>query len=111
MALSRHRFEALLLSTSVSAAAAVVYTVKLRETQWYWGSSFPSGHTLVAAFATAGALVVGRLCPVAREAALVAALAWIMLGVHWPTDVLAAACVGAALLLALAIALDARRRD
>src|SRR6267378_3725462 len=60
---ARRRLEALLLAASVIGAAAVVYIVKtlvgrarpaLWETEAYWGSSFPSGHTLVvAAFATA----------------------------------------------------------
>ena len=87
----------------------------LWESQWYWGSSFPSGHTLVvAAFAMAAALAVGRLLPAARTTALAAALAWIarvaasrlVLGAHWPTDVLAAACVGAAIPLGIGLALE-----
>ena len=98
----RRRFEALLLAASVISSATVVYIVKtvvgrarpaLWETEWYWGSSFPSGHTLVvAAFATAMVLCVGRIWPAAREFALSIALLWIILvgfsrlviGVHWP---------------------------
>ncbi len=120
----RRRWEALLLTASVSAAAATVYVVKtlvgrarpaLWKTEWYWGSSFPSGHTLVvAAFATALALAVGRIWPATRSVAFFTATVWIalvatsrlVLGVHWPTDVLAAACIGASLPLAMAIALD-----
>jgi undecaprenyl-diphosphatase len=123
---ARRRFEALLLAASVIVGATVVYAVKtavgrarpdLWEAEWYWGSSFPSGHTLVtAAFATAAVLCVGRIRPAARRYALGIALPWIFLvgfsrlviGVHWPTDVLAAVCVGAFLPLAMSIALELR---
>jgi undecaprenyl-diphosphatase len=123
---ARRRFEALLLATSAISAATVVYVVKtavgrvrpaLWETEWYWGSSFPSGHTLVvAAFAIAAALCISRIWPTAREFALWIAILWIclvalsrlVLGVHWPTDVLAAACIGASLPLAMSIALELR---
>jgi undecaprenyl-diphosphatase len=125
---AKRRFEARLLASSVICAVVVVYAVKvlvgrarpaLWDTRWYWGSSFPSGHTLlVAAFATATALVVGRLWPAARTAALATALVWIalvaasrlVLGAHWPTDVLAAACVGAAIPLGLGLVLEWRAR-
>ena len=123
---ARRRFEALLLATSVISAATVVYIVKMAvgrvrpalwETEWYWGSSFPSGHTLVvAAFAIAAALCVSRIWPAAREFALWTAIFWIclvalsrlVLGVHWPTDVLAAACIGASLPLSMSVALELR---
>ncbi len=123
---ARRRFEALLLATSVISAATVVYVVKMAvgrvrpalwETEWYWGSSFPSGHTLVvAAFAIAAALCVSRIWPAAREFALWTAILWIclvalsrlVLGVHWPTDVLAAACIGASLPLSMSVALELR---
>lgn len=123
---ARRRFEALLLAASVISGATVVYVVKtvvgrsrpaLWETEWYWGSSFPSGHTLVvAAFATATALCVSRIWPGAREFALSIAILWIslvalsrlVLGVHWPTDVLVAACIGAFLPLAMSVALELR---
>jgi undecaprenyl-diphosphatase len=125
--LARHRIEALLLASSVITAAIVVYVVKalvgrdrpaLWQTESYWGSSFPSGHTLVvAAFATASALVVSRLWPDARRYALTAAFAWVVLvalsrlvlGVHWPTDVLVAACIGACLPLSMDFALELHR--
>ncbi len=123
---TRRRFEALLLAASVISGALVVYLIKaavgrdrpaLWETAWYWGSSFPSGHTLVvAAFATAAALSVSRMWPAARGAALSLALFWISLvafsrlalGVHWPTDVLAAACIGAFLPLLMSVVLELR---
>jgi len=106
--------------------AILVYVVKaavgrvrpaLWETEWYWGSSFPSGHTLVvAAFATAAVVCVSRIWPAARGFALSIALLWILLvgfsrlviGVHWPTDVLAVACIGAFLPLAMSFALKPR---
>jgi len=123
---ARRRLEALLLAASVTSAAAVVYVVKtlvgrarpaLWETEAYWGSSFPSGHTLVvAAFATAAALCVSRIRPAARQLALSVAILWIslvavsrlVLGVHWPSDVLAAACCGAFLPLAMSVVLELR---
>lgn len=126
---ARRRFEALLLVASVISGATVVYVVKtaigrarpaLWETEWYWGSSFPSGHTLVvAAFATAATLCVSRIRPAGRKFALSMAILWIslvglsrlVLGVHWPTDVLAAACIGAFLPLAMSIALELRTPD
>ena len=124
--LARCRFDALLLSGSVVGAAIVVYVVKLavhrvRPTLWmtesYWGSSFPSGHTLVvAAFATAIALSATRAWPARRTLAVALAVTWVglvalsrlVLGVHWPTDVLAAACIGATLPLVLSVARDLR---
>lgn len=122
--LAKRRREALLLGASVVSGAAVVYAAKtltgrarpaLWETDWYWGSSFPSGHTLmVAAFATAAALCISKIWPAAGGVALSIAVLWIslvavsrlVLGVHWPTDVLAAACIGASLPLAMSVALE-----
>ncbi|HRH30412.1 MAG TPA: hypothetical protein PKV17_16650, partial [Aquabacterium sp.] len=49
----------------------------LWEAQWYWGSSFPSGHTLsTAAFATAAALCVARIWPRAGSVAMALAALW-----------------------------------
>ncbi len=125
----KHRFEAGLVAAATLGGAGVVYVVKMlvgRErphlwaTQWYWGSSFPSGHTLVvAAFATALALGIARLRPAARNAVVSAAFIWtllvawsrLVLGVHWPTDVLAAACIGAALPLAISLGYEFRREN
>lgn len=118
---AKRRYEALLLAASPLIGAGLVYIVKtlvgrarpeLWPSEWYSGSSFPSGHTVaVAATATAGALVVSRLWPAAHRWALGAAFVWtilvalsrLVLGVHWPTDVLAAACIGAAIPLALSL--------
>lgn len=123
---ARRRFEALLVAASVISGVIVIYVVKtvvgrtrpaLWDTEWYWGSSFPSGHTLVvAAFATAAALCMSRIRPAARKLALSIAILWIslvaisrlVLGVHWPTDVLVAACIGAFLPLAMSVVLELR---
>ena len=117
--LSRRREDALFFVLSVISGALVVFIVKtmvgrhrpsLWETEWYWGSSFPSGHTLaVAAFATAATLLVLKGRPGAQWVVMTAAFLWIflvglsrlVLGVHWPTDVLAAACIGTFLPLAI----------
>jgi undecaprenyl-diphosphatase len=129
LVLFRRRSDALIQSLSVLGAAVVIYLGKLAvnrdrpalwETEWYWGSSFPSGHTLaVAAFATAMALGVVRAWPSTRALAATMATIWIclvglsrlVLGVHWPTDVLAAACIGASLPLALSIAIEVYRGE
>lgn len=123
---AKRRFEALLLAASVIGGAMVVYVLKalvgrarpaLWATEWYWGSSFPSGHTLVvAAFALATAIGVTRIWPERRNFAMFMAAIWILavaisrlvLGVHWPTDVLAAACIGAFLPLAVDASLELR---
>lgn len=109
---AKRRFEAALLASSVTSSAILVYIVKtivdrdrplLWQTEWYWGSSFPSGHTLaVSTFAIAAALCVGMIWPMKRKFALAFAILWLslvafsrlVLGAHWPTDVLAAMCIG-----------------
>jgi undecaprenyl-diphosphatase len=119
--LAGHRLEAGLIGISTTVAALCVWALKalvgrarpaLWETQWYWGSSFPSGHTLVtAALGIALALAVHRLWPAWQWLALAVAVSWIALvalsrlalGVHWPTDVIAAACIGALLPLSLGL--------
>ena len=123
LAVAGRRLEALLVAASTGGGAAIVYLVKtavgrarpaLWDGAWYWGSSFPSGHTLVlAAFATAAALSAARMRPEWARLAASAALIWItlvatsrlVLGVHWPTDVLAAACIGGFLPLLMSFAL------
>jgi len=121
---ARRRFEALLMGSSMVTATLLVYALKalvgrarpaLWQTDWYWGSSFPSGHTLSsAAFATAATLCLARLWPRSATPATVVALAWtglvalsrLVLGVHWPSDVLAALCLGVFIPLAFSVAFD-----
>jgi undecaprenyl-diphosphatase len=123
----KRRTDAFVLGASAVSGAAVVYVVKtfvgrarpeLWPAHWYSGSSFPSGHTLVvAAVATASALALARQWPASRGWALGVALAWtllvafsrLVLGVHWPTDVLAAACIGVTLPLAISLAVAFNR--
>ena len=117
--LTRHPREAVLLAATMASGWALTYAIKmvvdrarpeLWSTAWYWGSSFPSGHTLsTAAFATALTLIATRLWPLSRRVALPLAVLWIslmglsrlVLGVHWPTDVLAAVCLGLFIPLAI----------
>ena len=122
--IARRRFEAQLIGASMLTATLVVWALKavvgrarpaLWETQWYWGSSFPSGHTLsTAAFSTAAALCVARIWPRAGTLAMALAVLWtgavalsrLVLGVHWPSDVLAALCLGAFIPLLISVAGD-----
>ena len=124
---ARRRFEALLMAASVVTATLVVWGMKaivgrarpaLWDAQWYWGSSFPSGHTLTtAAFSTAAALCVARIGPRAGTLAMALAVLWtglvavsrLVLGVHWPSDVLAAMCLGAFIPLLISVTNDLRR--
>lgn len=123
----RQRTEALLLAASGIGGVLIVYLLKravgrdrpaLWETDIYWGSSFPSGHTLgTAACAMALALCLRRIRPRTQSLGMWLALTWIalvglsrlILGVHWPTDVMAAACIGLALPLTLNLLIDAHR--
>lgn len=127
--LAKRRFEAMLLASSLATATLLVYVLKaivsrarpdLWDTQWYWGSSFPSGHTLgTAALSTAAALCVARSWPGLGSAAMGAAMAWtslvalsrLVLGVHWPSDVLAALCMGTFIPLLISVVFDRRRAD
>lgn len=128
MLVARRRFEALLVGASVITATLVVWVMKaivgrarpaLWEAQWYWGSSFPSGHTLsTAALATAAALCVTRIWPRAGNQAMALAVLWtglvafsrLVLGVHWPSDVFAAMCLGALIPLLISVANDLLHR-
>jgi undecaprenyl-diphosphatase len=119
--LTRHHSEAILLAVSQISAALVIVAIKaavardrpaLWETDWYWGASFPSGHTLgVATFATAATICLLKIRPGIQSITAALATIWIffvglsrlVLGVHWPTDVLAAACIGTFLPLALKV--------
>ena len=126
---ARRRVEAFLVGASVVSATLVVWGMKaligrarpaLWEAQWTWGSSFPSGHTLsTAAFATAAALCVARIWPRAATLAMAFAVLWtglvavsrLVLGVHWPSDVLAATCVGAFIPLLISVTKDLGHRN
>jgi len=123
---ARRRFEAVLMGTTMISATLLVYGIKtlvgrvrpaLWETQWYSGSSFPSGHTLsTAAFATAASLCLARIWPRSAGASMFAALLWsvlvafsrLVLGVHWPSDVIAALCVGVFTPLFFSVIFDKR---
>ena len=123
------RLEAWLMAGSLTAATIAVWSLKaligrarpsLWETQWYLGSSFPSGHTLsTAAFSTAAALCVARMRPRAANLAMALAVVWtglvalsrLILGVHWPSDVLAAICIGFFIPLSISVAFDLRHRN
>ena len=126
---ARRRFEAVLLGASVTTATLIVWGMKavvgrarpaLWEAQWYWGTSFPSGHTLsTAAFATAAALCVARIWPYAESVTMALAVLWtslvavsrLVLGVHWPSDVLVALCLGFFIPLMISVANDLRGRE
>lgn len=125
LVLAKRRFDAVLVALSPAVAAGLVSLIKVavargrpvRGAEAYSDSSFPSGHTVaVAAFATAVALVSIHIWPKSRAVVSLMAVAWILLvalsrlvlGVHWPTDVLAAACLGAAIPLLVSLLGSAR---
>lgn len=115
----KHRIEALLIAASMISSVCAIYVIKmlvnrsrpaLWNTEWYWGSSFPSGHTLaVTAYATAVVLCLSRIRSDLRLLPSIVATIWVLLvaisrlvlGVHWPTDVLVAICIGAFLPVAI----------
>lgn len=119
----QHRREAGFLALAVAGGGLWILLIKAlvgRErplsdlSQWYWGSSFPSGHSLGAAtFAGALALISARLWPRYRSLALLLSLLWMLLiglsrlvlGVHWPSDVLVAFCLGLSWVLILELLL------
>ncbi len=120
----KKQVQAILVASSMACASLLTYGLKalvdrsrpeLWSATWYWGSSFPSGHTLnTAAFATALALCSTQIWPHSRYITLPLAIVWIVLmglsrlvlGVHWPTDVLAAICLGVFIPLAISMILD-----
>jgi membrane-associated phospholipid phosphatase len=108
----KRRFEMLLLASSAICGALIIYLLKLVtgrerpalwETRWYWGTSFPSGHTLeTTCFAMALTLCLSPIWPSKVRLMRLIALGWVILvgwsrlvlGVHWPSDVLVAVCIG-----------------
>jgi undecaprenyl-diphosphatase len=122
--LAHRRHEAVVLAASMASAWLLIYAIKalvdqsrpaLWCTAWYWGSSFPSGHTVnTAAFAGAQAIGVARLWPKWRATAIALAAVWIslvalsrlVLGMYWPTDVLASICLGLVIPLAISALID-----
>jgi len=108
----RRWFDLALVAAATMCGGLTIYGIKtltdrerpaLWETKWYWGTSFPSGHTLeTACVAMALALCLGRVWPRWTILIRVAGLVWVMLvgfsrlvlGVHWPSDVLVAMCIG-----------------
>ena len=127
----RRRFEALLMAASMVTAPLVVYALKsafgrtrpaLWDAQWYWGSSFPSGHTLsTTAFALASVLCIARIWPQRRGLAMLAtviavlwtlgvALSRLVIGAHWPTDVLASLVLGVVIPIFFSYMVDLHQR-
>ena len=121
LALGKRWFDAVLVALSPVVGSALVFLIKLAVgrsrpspgMEAFSDSSFPSGHTVsVAAFATAVALVLLRTWPrywvLVTSSAVVwvilVALSRVVLGAHWPTDVLAAACLGAVIPLLASLA-------
>lgn len=120
----KHRREAFVLAASMASAGLLTYAIKtlvnrsrpdLWSADWYSSSSFPSGHTFSAtALATAMVLCVTRIWPRSRHAAVGLAVLWValvalsrlVLGAHWPTDVVAAICLGIFIPLAISLMLD-----
>ena len=128
----KRRDEALLMGASMVAAPLSAYALKavfdrarpaLWEAPMYWGSSFPSGHTLgAAAFATAAALCAFRMWPQRRGLALLVAwlgilwtcavgLSRLVIGVHWPSDVLASFGLGVVIPVFFSKLFDVRQRQ
>ena len=120
----QRRQEALYLAATVVGGQLLCYIMKLAvgrarpalsEHNWYWGASFPSGHTLMTTcYAMAAAVCVSRLWPQSRLAAFAVAAIWVLLvaisrmvlGVHWPTDVAAAICIGVVIASVLQVLLQ-----
>lgn len=118
LALKRQWGAALFILASVCSGSALGFSLKallqrtrpdlaaeaLAETQTY---SFPSGHAFLSAvtYLTLGALLAKMepqpavkvyILAVAIAIALMVGVSRVYLGVHWPTDVLAGWCAGAA---------------
>jgi undecaprenyl-diphosphatase len=128
---ARRKVEALLMAASMVTAPLAIYALKsafertrpaLWDAPWYWGSSFPSGHTLsTTAFAVASVLCIARIWPLQRGPVMLAtviavlwtlgvALSRLVIGVHWPTDVLASLGLGVVIPLFFAVMFDLYQR-
>ncbi|MBX6747828.1 MAG: phosphatase PAP2 family protein [Acetobacteraceae bacterium] len=132
LALARKRGAALLVLASVGGGALLSTLLKLGferprpdlvpHAVAVYTASFPSGHAMLSAvtYLTLGTLLA-RIQPRRRLRAYIVAIAVLLallvgtsrvyLGVHWPTDVLAGWCLGAAwAMLCWAVALWLQRR-
>jgi undecaprenyl-diphosphatase len=130
--LARKRGAALLVLASVGGGALLSTLLKLSferprpdlvpHAVAVYTASFPSGHAMLSAvtYLTLGTLLA-RIQPRRRLRAYIVAVAVLLtllvgtsrvyLGVHWPTDVLAGWCLGAAwAMLCWAVALWLQRR-
>lgn len=126
--IARQRRAAVLLAASMACGWLLTYGIKaavsrprpdLWSSAWYWGASFPSGHTVsTAAFATAVTICAAKIWPNSRYFTLPLGFVWVtlvglsrlVLGVHWPTDVLAAICLGVLIPMAVSLLQDAGLR-